>query len=230
MLFRLHFATAVALVFPCAAAQAQQPQWDDNLLKPYVIDHRAATTSPADVSFLTAQFTASVANPIVSDTGELKWYTSDAKTGLVTIETDRTQPLIGFIKANGKTLKNLGADISNNFATILTASLDGKPLARANRILLSACSRVANTDQKWNDAHTGLGRSGQGHSPTLIEPVMGTVTLRAIEGAKSVSAAALDGSGKLIGQPLAGKRTAAGWEIPLGSPVTTWYVVSVNRK
>lgn len=78
--------------------------------------------------------------------------------------------------------------------------------------------------------HSGLGRGGQGHSPTLIEPVTGTVTLRGIVGAKFVSAAALDGSGKPIGEPLAGKKTAAGWEIPVGSPVTTWYVVSVNRK
>jgi hypothetical protein len=97
-------------------------------------------------------------------------------------------------------------------------------------MLLNACSRVSNTDQKWHDAHTGLGRGGQGHSPTLIEPVSGTVTLRAIEGAKSVSVAALDGSGKPIGDPIAGKKTAAGWEIPVGAPVTTWYVVTVRRK
>src|SRR5271163_1993013 len=41
-------AFAALLSFPCLA----QVQWDDNLLKPYVIDHRAATSSPADVSFL----------------------------------------------------------------------------------------------------------------------------------------------------------------------------------
>jgi hypothetical protein len=178
----------------------------------------------------TAQLTASIASPIVSDTKELSWYTSDAKTGLVTVETDRAQALIGFIKANQKTLKNLGADISNNFATIVLSSLDDKPLARAEKMLLNACSRVANTDQKWNEAHSGLGRGGQGHSPTLIEPVTGTVTLRGIEGAKSVSAAALDGSGKPIGDPIAGKKTAAGWEIAVGDPVTTWYVVTVGRK
>ncbi len=39
---------AVLLSLPCLA----QVQWDDSLLKPFVIDHRAATTSPADVSFL----------------------------------------------------------------------------------------------------------------------------------------------------------------------------------
>ena len=36
----------------------------------------------------TAHYDASAANPIVSDTKELSWYTSDAKTGLVTVETD----------------------------------------------------------------------------------------------------------------------------------------------
>ncbi len=178
----------------------------------------------------TAQLTASGANPIVSDTGELSWYTSDAKTGIVTVETDRAQALIGFLKANRKALKNLAADVSNNFATIVLTSLDDRPLARAGKMLLNACSRVANTDQKWNEQHSGLERGGEGHSPTLIEPVSGTVTLRGIEGAKSVSAAALDGSGKPIGAPIAGRKTAAGWEIAVGTPVTTWYVVSVDRK
>jgi len=174
----------------------------------------------------TAQFTASSANPIVSDTKELSWYTSDAKTGLVTVETDRSQALIGFIKANHKTLKNLSADITNNFATIVVTSMDGKPIARSEKMLLNACSRAANTDEKWNDAHTSLGRGGQGHSPTLIEPVSGTVTLRGIEGAKSITAVALDGSGKPIGAPIAAKKTAEGWQLPIGDPVTTWYVVS----
>lgn len=177
-----------------------------------------------------AKLTASGSNPIVSDTGELSWYTSDAKTGLVTVETDRSQALIGFVKANRKTLKNLAADITNDFATIVLSSMDGKPLARADRILLSTGSRVVNTEQKWNDAHSGLVRGGQGHSPTLIEPVTGTVTLRNIERAASVSAVALDGSGKPIGGAIEGKKTAAGWELPIGDPVTTWYVLTVSRK
>jgi hypothetical protein len=178
----------------------------------------------------TAKLTATEANPIVSDTKELTWYTSEAKTGLVTVETDRTQALIGFIKANHKSLKNLGADISNNFATIVLSSMDEKPLARSDKMLLTAGSRVANTDQKWNDAHSGLGRGGQGHSPTLIEPVAGTVTLKGIAGANAVSAAALDGSGKPIGNEIQAKKTADGWVLPIGDPVTTWYVVSVRRR
>jgi hypothetical protein len=178
----------------------------------------------------TAKLTATDGNPIVSDTKELTWYTSDAKTGLVTVETGRTQALIGFIKANHKSLKNLGADITNNFATIVLASMDERPLAQCAKMLLTTGSRVANTGQKWNDAHSGLGRGGQGQSPTLIEPVAGTVTLRNIQGASAVSAAALDGSGKPIGNEIQAKKTADGWVLPIGDPVTTWYVVSVRRR
>ena len=57
---------------------------------------------------------------------------SGKDAGLITVETDRTQALIGFIKANHKVLKNLGADITNNFATIVLASMDDKPLARSD--------------------------------------------------------------------------------------------------
>jgi len=177
----------------------------------------------------TAHFTAA-GPPYVADTGELKWYASDAHTGLVTIETDRSQALIGFIKANHKSVRNLAADISNNFATIILTSMDHQPLARSNRMLLNAGSRVANTGEKWNDAHSALVHGGQGHSPTLIEPVTGTVTLRGMEGAESVCAKALDGSGKPIGDPIVGRKTPAGWEIAIGNPVTTWYVLLVTRK
>jgi hypothetical protein len=178
----------------------------------------------------TASFSAPAGPPYVSDTGELKWYASDANTGLVTAETDRCQALIGFVKANHKSLKNLAADISNNFATIILTSMDDKPLARSHKMLLNTGSRVANTGEKWNDAHSGLVHGGQGHWPTLIEPVTGTITLRGLDGAESVCAEALDGSGKPTGDPIAGKRMAAGWEIAIGNPVTTWYVVTVTRK
>lgn len=175
----------------------------------------------------TEKFVAADGNLIVSDTKELSWYTSEAKTGLVAVETARTQALIGFVKANHKTLQNLGAEITNNFATIVLASMDDKPLARSGKMLLTTGSRVANTGQKWNEARTAL--TLQGGSPTLIEPVTGTVVLRNLAAAKAVRVAALDGSGKPIGVSASAKKTAVGWVIPVGDPVTTWYVISVTR-
>jgi hypothetical protein len=175
----------------------------------------------------TGTFSAPQGNPIRSDTKELAWYTSPEKTGLVTVETERTQALIGFIKANGKTLENLSADISNRFAAITLAAMDSKPLSRSDKMLLTAGSRVANTDQKWNTERMRL--TSQGGSPSLIEPVAGTITLRNLRSAKAVSASALDGAGRPIGQPIEGKKTAGGWTIRIGDPATTWYVITVRR-
>ncbi len=181
----------------------------------------------------TEKFAAVEANPIVSDTKELSWYTSEQKTGMVTVDTERTQALIGFIKANynqanHKTLKNLGAEIANNFATIVLSSLDDKPLAQSGKMLLTAGSRVSNTGLKWNEARTRA--QSQGGPPSLIEPVSGTVTLRNLDQAAAVSMSALDGAGKPIGEAIQAKKTADGWVLPLGDPVTTWYVVSVRRR
>ncbi len=175
----------------------------------------------------TGKFDVPLTNPIVSDTGELSWYTSPEKTGLVTVDTDRTQALVGFVRQNGKSVKNLSASIDNTFASLVLSSLDGKPLARADRMLLVAGARSANTGMKWDEKH--LTAVSTGGPPSLIEPVTGTVTLRDLQGAKAVSAAALDGSGKPLGSPIEAKKAASGWTLPIGDPVTTWYVISVKR-
>jgi hypothetical protein len=146
----------------------------------------------------------------------------------VTVDTDRSQALIGFVKAAGKSVKNLSADIDNNFASIVLVSLDSKPLSRAGKILLTAGSRVTNTGFKWNPERTRA--LDQGGSPSLVEPVMGTITLRNLDGAIAVSAVALDGAGHAIGEPIPARKTASGWILPIGNPVTTWYVVSVKRR
>jgi hypothetical protein len=165
-------------------------------------------------------------NPIVSDTKELAWYTSADQTGLVTVETARTQALIGFAGANSKTLKNLSANIRNHFASVVISSMDGKPLPETSRMILTAGSRVSNTGLKWNDAHTRV--ADQGHSPSLIEPVSGSILLRNLQGASAVSWQALDGSGRPMGSTAA-RKTPGGWEIPLGDFVTPWYLISVQR-
>jgi len=176
----------------------------------------------------TEKFAAVETNPIVSDTKELSWYTSPdktgpEKTGLVTVDTARTQALIGFVPSNHKAVRNLSAEISNRFASIVLSSLDSKPISSSDKMLLTAACRAANTNMKWNDTRT---RSQGGESPSLIEPVAGTITLRNLEAAREVSISALDGSGRPIGDPIAAKKTAEGWALRLGDPVTTWYVIT----
>jgi hypothetical protein len=166
-------------------------------------------------------------NPIVSDTKQLAWQTSPDNTGFVTVDTKRYQALVGFLKANREELGNLSADIKNNFGAITLASLDGAPLSRSAKMLLTAGSRVANTGQQWNEKRNSLTNWGTG--PVLIEPVTGTVILRNLENAGKVEALALDTAGRPLGQAIPGKKTSAGWEIPIGDPVTTWYAINVTR-
>jgi hypothetical protein len=168
-----------------------------------------------------------VTNPMVSDTGQLAWYHSSALTGLVTVDTPRSQALIGFVRANDKSVTHLAAAVENRFCTIWITSLVSEPISRASRLLLTLGSRVENDGMRWNDRRSTLDEWGG--SPTLIEPVIGRITLRNLDPAKTVSAQALDGSGQPMGEPVRAGKTAEGWEIPLGKTVTTWYEVIVAR-
>jgi hypothetical protein len=167
-------------------------------------------------------------NPIVSDTGELSWLTNGGKEGLVSIDAPRSQALVGFISANPKVeTRNLSAEIKNRFAAITLSSLDGKPLNLSNRLLLTTTGRVDNTGQKWDERGANL--TVWGTAPTLIEPITGYVALKDLEGAVAVFAQPLDGSARPIGKEIQGKMIEPGWEIPIGKPATTSYLIRVER-
>jgi hypothetical protein len=157
----------------------------------------------------------------------LVWYTDTNQAGLVTIDSPRSQGLVGFVKANRQRVSNLAADVKNDFCVIVVNSLETKPISSARRMLLTTGTRVENTGMQWDARRAHV--TNQGQSPTLIEPVIGTITLRNLDQAKQVSAKALDGSGHSIGSPIVAKKTDAGWELAVGDPVTTWYEVSVER-
>ena len=166
-------------------------------------------------------------NPIVSDTKELAWYTSPRDKGMVAVDTDRTQSLIGFLGANPKALKNLSVNLSNPFASITLTSMEPVPISRATKLLLTTGSRVENTGMRWNEARNRM--QDIGGPPSLIEPVTGSITLRNLRGVKGITATPLDGAGRPIGAGTQATKTAEGWVFPIGDTVTTWYLVSVQR-
>jgi hypothetical protein len=170
----------------------------------------------------TAKIEAANAVPIVSDTGELSW-----STGLVTIETPRSEGEIGFIKERGKPLRHLEAHLDNVFASVLLSALDGQLIARSKRLLFTAGAFAANTGSTWNENRTALKEWGV--SPTAIEPVTGELILRGIEGAKRVTISGLDGAGRRIGQPEAAEKSPGSWRFGLGHLVTTWYEIVIER-
>jgi hypothetical protein len=193
------------------------------LALPLVHGSRIATLDGAP----TAKIGLDVAGPIASDTGELTWYTSPEKGGLVTVDTGRTQAEIGFLKAWAKGLQHMAPAIENSFASLILSSLDAEPIARSGRLLLTAGASAGNAGATWNDTRTALKEYGS--SPTVIEPVKGKLELLNISGARRVTISGLDGSGHRIGQPVAATRTSRGWQLSLGDTVTTWYEISVER-
>ncbi|MGA3129720.1 MAG: hypothetical protein ABSD59_02900 [Terracidiphilus sp.] len=168
-------------------------------------------------------------NPIRSDTGQLTWRHSGPDTGLVTVDSPRTQALIGFVRAaaDSNADSNLGAQIENTFCAIQLSSLDGQPISRSAKLLLVAGGRVENTGQRWNSAGTDV--TNWGESPTLIDPVRGMLVLKHLEAARAVQLQAIDGVGQPLGTPVAATRMGNAWQIPLGGSITTWYELTISR-
>jgi hypothetical protein len=173
-------------------------------------------------------------DPTRSDTGELTWsqFQSQAdRKALVTIQTPRSQALVGHCASAGQALGNLSLETTTPFCAVTLAALDRDraPIAAAERLLLAVCGRVANSAMRRDARRTTLEEWGD--SPVRIEAVGGSVVLRDLEGpVQSVAAQPLDGAGRALGSPLAAVRTPSGWSIPLGNPPTTWYCLTVHRR
>jgi hypothetical protein len=185
----------------------------------------------ARVRCLDCQPTAAVkddaAAPYLSDTNQLVWSTSKENGGLVAIDTDRSQALVGFVRDNRKATRNLSADVKNGFCAITLSSMDGKPISRSTRLLLTATAREQNTGAKWNDRHTLWAELGT--APAQIEAVTGWVILHNIEGAVGMQVTALDGSARPTGDRIAGRRLELGWEFPIGDVTATTYLIRPIR-
>jgi hypothetical protein len=164
---------------------------------------------------------------IEARTGQLGWHHADRQKGLVLIDSPGTQGLIGFVKAGDLRTRNLAADVENDFCAIVLTSLDGKPIAESGRMLLAATSKYALTDSRWKEDRQTYEEWGRG--PMLIEPVSGLIMLEGLQGAKGVEARSLSAVGKPLGSTVKGKQTAAGWQIAIGKPATTQWLIDVER-
>jgi hypothetical protein len=166
-------------------------------------------------------------NPLVSDTKELSWLYPPRAKGLVTVETDRSQALIGFVAGQHKKLNNLSAHVNNDFCSIILTSLDGKAISNSEKMLLAATAKSATTSMKWNEKRTSL--VDWGRLPMVIEPVTGEVKLLNLEACSDAEAIPLDGAGKPMGPSVDVKKSPGSIEIAIGKPATTWYLVRIER-
>jgi hypothetical protein len=174
----------------------------------------------------TAKFTDEVTNPIQSDTGELAWWNSEQKGGLVSIDTARTSALVGFVKQNGITTSHLAADIENDFCALTLSSLDGEPLVRSATMLLTTGGKVENSGAVWNARRTNS--EVWGDAPTRIEPIKGWILLRQLDGVVGVTITPLDGAARPLGK-IQGRMLEYGWEFPIGDIPATSYLIRITH-
>lgn len=171
-------------------------------------------------------------SPVCSETNELRWQFGEKRTGLVTIDTPRTQAAIGFNGADRVQLRHLAVSATTPFAALTLSALDSVPIAQARRLLLTATARTANTAQTWNAKRTSTEEWGR--APACTEPVQARVTLRSLAGAKHLTVVALDANDQPTspGPAVVAASTAGAWTIDLNasgtSPAITW-VIEVAR-
>ncbi len=176
----------------------------------------------------TPKFTDTPTNPIVSDTHQLSWKLADKTgNGVVTIDTERSSALVGFVKENNAQTSHLSADVENPFSSITLSALDDQPLSRSASMLLTATGRAENTGMVWDANRASV--TTRGTPPTRIEVIKGWLLLKNIEGALAVQVTPLDGAGKPL-PVLQGRLLAeGGWEIQIGKVPATSYVIKVIR-
>ena len=167
-------------------------------------------------------------SPIHSDTGELSWYYGLPHSGLITVDATGAQAVIGYGQQPSARTRHLDTSgLAPPFFALMLCPLDGRAVAQSERLLLTLAARFENTEMVWNDRRTSL--LAWGKEPTRIEPVVGSLVLRRLEGAMAVQAFGLDGAGRPMGEPLAAARDRNDWILTLSRPATTWYLITVKH-
>jgi len=112
-----------------------------------------------------------------STTGELK---ADWDQGYFRIDTPRTQGFTGFSKGHPQSFSNLQVTLDNDYGMVVASSLDTKPIAETSKLLISA---VGNAVNKGMELEPGGDRVRViGEMPVLVEPMVGTVSLKGLTG------------------------------------------------
>jgi hypothetical protein len=149
-----------------------------------------------------------------SMTGELTWNASD---GFVTVNTPRTQAVIGFLGAGPHELVTVTLRSPTNFGAVYITAMDADaPIESAHRLLVTAVGPARNTGMEYETTSqtSPLGTPywrlrDAGKTPALLEAVTGQVEIRS-RLAGQLKAWALDIVGNRVHEvPLAVKSNAA---------------------
>jgi hypothetical protein len=171
------------------------------------------------------EFSPGVRSPYVSDTGELTW---DRQRGLVMIDTDIVQAVIGFVGRQVIRLRYLTIRARTDFAAISLISLDGRPIPRSKKLLLAAVSRVKNQNMEMRRDVSGLYLlTDWGDDQILVQDVQAEVQLRH-EDPNDLKLFRLDERGRLDAE-LEHFVQQGELRFGIGNQKTLWYALCVPR-
>ncbi len=140
-----------------------------------------------------------------SMTGELEW---NARKGVVTINTPRTQAAIGFLSESKHQWESASLETTAKFGAVYVTAMDGlKPIREANRLLVTVVGPVRNTGMEYETTAEMSTRhkaplwriKSFGTAPVLMDAVEGKLRIRNTHAA-SLTAWALDVNGKRMGE------------------------------
>ncbi len=133
------------------------------------------------------------ANKIIrSATGELTW---DYGRQVITVQTPKTQAVIGRTGAGSFALPGVAVTFKTPFVSTIFTPLDDLPLVQSRHILITALAQDSQTGARYSADGTKLEATGT--APLLMEPVQAAIKLG---GAKPVSVTPCDH----YGVPMAG--------------------------
>ena len=145
-----------------------------------------------------------------SDTGEL---TRDWKRGIQTIDTPRTQAVVGWVGGEELRTRDASFAVETKKAAVVLSSIDDRPLAESEFILVTAVARTI--------------PSPGNKAPLLSEPVRCRITLRSRLADPVLLA--IGPSGRVVGRPALGRRgDTLTFRIPAARG-THWYVLKSAR-
>ena len=162
----------------------------------------------AELSRRSADFALTGRGSGVSDTGQL---TYDRRAGVMTIDTPRTQAVVGNLGSGKRSLSNVSFQFANDAATVAVSSLDDRPLASSRRMLVSCVADAAN---RGMEIYVPADTPDNGHPERYLvknwawpakegmycQPVVGTLSITFEQPPPDVTVYRLDSAGRRMGQ------------------------------
>jgi hypothetical protein len=167
----------------------------------------------------------------VSDTNELAWDLTDAKRGVVTVNTKASKAVVGYGAGHrydlGGVVIEPGPTMQDGWSAITVTVMDGDLATRLVHLLITATGRAENSHMGWKNAELTTVGADWGEAPTLVEGIPARITFPLP--AKGVRAWPLDERGQRR-SPLRVESGAGGNAVVSISPddKTLWYEVEAK--